>query len=296
MKKPYFRIRLTAVSIALESQITELCFANGCLGISEVLGYTQKDLVYEPDLIHKRYKDIDVFFDDSPSEDMIHQLKEIAPGVSSQVFQEEHKDWLEEWKKGFEAFALVGPFWIVPSWLEAPKEAGKPLLIDPGMAFGTGTHATTKLAAGLVYKILKAHQNGVHFSVLDVGTGTGILAMLAAKMGASVVLGVEIDPEARRVARENIQRNHAEVLITDSAIEDIRETFDFVVANIIDGVLINLKEDLVRTLKPGGHLVVTGILEEREELFLDQFMKDTTLTVERRLAKEEWVGFWMKKT
>ena len=110
-----------------------------------------------------------------------------------------------------------------------------------------------------------------------------------------LVTGIEIDPEARRVARENIKLNKVEqISIPESLIEDIREQFDVVVANIIDGVLINIKKDLMRVLKPGGHMLLTGILEERDNHFFEKFLEGSGLTVIRRLEKDEWVGYWVQ--
>jgi ribosomal protein L11 methyltransferase len=209
-----------------------------------------------------------------------------------EIIEEAHKDWLEEWKKGFKPFPLVGPFWVVPSWFEAPAEAEIPLAIDPGMAFGTGTHATTQMAAALLHRVFKKTEGAKAKQVIDVGTGTAILAILARLSGAERVVGIDIDPEATRVARENIERNQVSgVEVQDLLLEEVRESFDLVVANIIDGVLLNLKQDLVRVLKYDGKMILTGILEERENQFIDEFLQGTDLKIELRLAKDEWVGF-----
>src|SRR5690606_14857175 len=128
-------------------------------------------------------------------------------------------------------------------------EAEVGIYIDPGMAFGTGTHATTKMAAYFVQKLGSQFKKDLKGkSLLDVGTGTAILAMLASHEGVERILGLEIDPEARRVARENIVLNKlTNVEISDKPLEETGEKFDFVVANIIDGVLIQLKDALLRT-------------------------------------------------
>lgn len=290
----YFRVRLSRVPLSLEEDVTAGCFAKGCLGLSEALNYVQKDLTYDPDVLNGKTKEIDVFFAEKPKREFYTFINEVSPQIQTQEFEEEEKDWLAEWKKGFVPFKLVGPFWVVPSWIEAPPEAEIPLLIDPGMAFGTGTHATTQLAAALTHKVIKS---GVPIkSVIDVGTGTGILALVAKKMGVSKVVGVDIDPEARRVAKENVVRNQEpQIQVPDLNIEDINEKFDLVIANIIDGVLIKIKEDLVKATKPGGHLILTGILLERENHFLENFLEDPTLEIDRRIAKDEWVGFLVRK-
>lgn len=294
--KTYFRVRLKKIPSSLEAEVTELSFNHGCSGISEVLSYIQKDLVYDPELRPQRFRDVDVFFTQAPPAEFFDQLKELSSDVSSEIHEEVHKDWLEEWKKGFKPFPLVGPFWVVPSWFEAPKEAETPLSIDPGMAFGTGTHATTQMAAALIHRILKRKPSSAEWDAIDVGTGTAILAMLARLSGARRVVGLDIDPEARRVARENVERNLIDhIEIQDQSLEEVRDSFDLVIANIIDGVLLQLKEDLCRVVRPGGYLILTGILEERENDFIDQFLEGTQLKIEWRLAKDEWVGFLLSK-
>jgi ribosomal protein L11 methyltransferase len=292
-KQTYFKVRVKKIPSSLESEMTELSFEFGCSGISEALSYVQKDLVYDPEIRPMRFRDVDVFFSERPSNAFFESLKELSQEIDWEISEEVQKDWLEEWKKGFKPFQLVGPFWVVPSWFEPPAEAQIPLLIDPGMAFGTGTHATTQMAAALVHRVLKKKAPAAtEFTAIDVGTGTAILAMLAKISGADRVVGIDIDPEAQRVARENVQRNKVEkVEIPELLLEEVRESFDLVIANIIDGVLLKLKDDLCRVLKHKGHLILTGVLEERENQFIDQFLKDTDLKIDLRLAKDEWVGY-----
>jgi ribosomal protein L11 methyltransferase len=216
--------------------------------------------------------------------------------IRTTIYEEENKDWLEEWKKGFKPFKLVGDFWVVPSWLQPPPECKHAIYIDPGMAFGTGTHATTQMMAFFIHKLAEKNKNEIgNWAMLDVGTGTAILAMLAQMSGMGHVVGIEIDPEARRVARENIKLNKLpQIEIPESLIEDVRVQYDVVVANIIDGVLINIKKDLMRVLRPGGHMLLTGILEERDNHFFEKFLEGSGLTVIRRLEKDEWVGYWVQ--
>ncbi|MNS78710.1 Ribosomal protein L11 methyltransferase [compost metagenome] len=235
-----------------------------------------------------------MFFPENPKKEYFDGLQELASGIRWGVFEEEEKDWLAEWKKGFKPFKLTGDYWVVPSWLEAPPEAKQTIRIDPGMAFGTGTHATTQMMAFFINKMAEKHKAEIgNMALLDVGTGTAILAMLAELAGFGLVTGIEIDPEARRVARENIKLNNLNSIdIPESLIEDLRVQYDVVVANIIDGVLINIKKDLLRVLKPGGHILLTGILEERDNLFFEKFFTNSNLTVVRRLEKDEWVGYW----
>lgn len=292
----YYRVRLSQVPADLEDIITTHCFEFGASGVTEALVFTQPDLTYDPQILHVRNHDMDVFFAENPPKNFFDGLLTINALIRWNIYEEENKDWLEEWKKGFKPFKLIGDFWVVPSWLQPPPECKHPIYIDPGMAFGTGTHATTQMMAFFIYKLAEKYKNNVaDWAMLDVGTGTAILAMLAQMSGMGQVTGIEIDPEARRVARENVKLNQLpQIDLPDSLIEDMREQYDVVVANIIDGVLINIKKDLMRVLKPGGHMLLTGILEERDNHFYEKFLEGSGLTVIRRLEKDEWVGYWVQ--
>lgn len=292
----YIRIRLSQVPAELEDIMTTYCFENGATGVTEVLAFAQPDLTYDAKVVATQSHEMDVFFAEKPTEAFFNGLKDLNVNIRWNLFEEENKDWLAEWKKGFKPFKLVGDFWVVPSWLEAPPEAKRSVSIDPGMAFGTGTHATTQMMAFFINKLAEKHSAQLpQWAMLDVGTGTAILAMLAKLSGMGSVTGIEIDPEARRVARDNVQLNNlSSIEIPETQIDEIRKQYDVVVANIIDGVLINIKKDLLRVLKPGGHLFLTGILEERDNHFFEKFIENSGLKVVRRLEKDEWVGYWVQ--
>ena len=297
MSSTYFRVRLSQVPRVQEHEITIFCFAHKALGISEVLTFSQPDLTYDPSLIPQRFLELDVFFDGKPEQDFFLNLQKINSGVRMLENEEENKDWLEEWKKGFVPFKLVGPVWVIPSWLEKPADVKMEIKIDPGMAFGTGTHATTKMASYFIHKLALDNPESIStWSMLDVGTGTAILAVLAEKMKYGYITGVEIDIEARRKARENCDLNHTKNIdITDLQLDEIKDQYDVVVANIIDGVLIRLQKDLIRVLKPQGYLFLTGILQERDNHFFEKMIENNPLKVIKRIEKEEWVGYWVQK-
>ncbi len=291
----YFRVRIKQISANMEDIITTLAFEHAASGVSEALAFTQTNLTYDAEVLHPKNHDIDVFFPENPSVEFFKALKDLDAKSDWQIFEEEHKDWLEEWKKGFVAFKLVQDIWVIPSWLPSPPEAKLPIFIDPGMAFGTGTHATTQLAAALIYKSAQKYLDRSQISLLDVGTGTAILALLAEKLNFNPIVGVEIDPEARRVAKENILKNNSQhILIRDQQVEELREQFDVVVANIIDGVLIHLRDALIQRTKDNGYLIVTGILKEHDNDFFENFTRATNLKVMRRIEKDEWVGYWFQ--
>ncbi len=294
----YFRVRLSNIPRPQESDVTDFCFEQKALGLSEVLGFTQPDLTYDPSLTPRHLLEMDVFFSEKPAQEFFDGLTELNSMIRAQIVEEETKDWLAEWKKGFVAFKLIGGVWVVPSWLEKPAEAEHQILIDPGMAFGTGTHATTKMASYFVHKLAKENADQIkNWTLLDVGTGTAILAVLAEICGYGLMTGIEIDPEARRKARENCELNKTQnIEISDQQLDEIKSQYDVVVANIIDGVLIKLKKDIIKLVKLGGHLFLTGILQERDNLFFDKFIEASPeLKVIRRIQKDEWVGYWVQK-
>jgi ribosomal protein L11 methyltransferase len=294
----YFRLVARGLKRAHEDDFTYFCFDHGAQGVTEDLTFTQPEIIYDPRVIETDRMDLNAYFEAQPDDEFLKNLKSQFPEAKVEVVTEQHQDWMENWKKGFEPFLFVEPFWIVPSWHQPPAEAKEVLLVDPGMAFGTGTHETTKLASRLIVQAWSAIKDASGRSphVLDVGTGTGILGLVCHKLGAGRVVAIDNDPEARRVARENIALNKSEQIeVPETQLNEIAsEQFDLVIANIIDGVLVTLREDLMRVLKPGGTIVLSGILTEREGPFLDQFLHQTQLRNRRRVTMNEWSAFLIK--
>ena len=172
------------------------------------------------------------------------------------------EDWGEGWKKDFRPLD-VGRVRVRPSWIDEPAPAGKvEVVLDPGMAFGTGSHATTSLCLAALSDVLGARPGA---SVLDVGTGSGLLAIAARKLGAGRVAANDNDPVAVRVARENAERNGASLELTVDPIERIPGTFDVVVANILANVLVELAPSLCEKVASGGVLLLSGILGPQED-------------------------------
>ena len=182
-------------------------------------------------------------------------------------------DWATEWRQHFPPFRVGNRLVIHPSWVDWQASGDEvALTLDPGQAFGTGTHATTSLCLdALAEHFASAQPPG---KILDVGTGSGILAMAAAALGAGQVLATDIDTEACRIARDNISRNRLEdrVTVTDAALEEITGTFDLVLANILAAENLRLADLLVARLTPGvGRLVLSGILIEQEQAVINGF-------------------------
>lgn len=173
------------------------------------------------------------------------------------------QNWVQLTQAQFEPIRVSGRLWIVPSWHEAPDPDAIVLILDPGMAFGTGSHPTTRLC---LEWLETATAEGV--SILDYGCGSGILAIAAAKLGAADVLGVDIDPQAVSAAVSNAERNKVSARFADSSLE-IKGQFDIVVANILSNPLKALAPAICAHVRPGGQLALSGILAEQADDLID---------------------------
>ena len=170
------------------------------------------------------------------------------------------EDWNANFKAQWQPLKLGRRVWVVPSWREHPKEADDIVLdLDPGMAFGTGTHETTQLCMRALETFV---ETGVaaKMKVLDVGTGSGILALAAKKLGAGAVYGTDNDPHAVKIAGENAERNQTALHLSLDAPDPWGAVFDLVVANILAPTLIELAAPICGAIAPGGTLMLSGIL------------------------------------
>ncbi len=281
----YFVVRLSNVSDQAEEWLSHAAFAAGASGMSEKLDFHQPEGEEDVQAVIPSERCLEIYFSDRPAAEFLDQVRAHFPEIHLGVSLEAERDWLAEWKKSFQPFPLAGGFWVVPSWCETPKAARTPIAIDPGMAFGTGTHETTRLVAEELVKL------GPMDSLLDVGTGTGILAILAYKMGYSRVDATEIEQEARRVAHENFALNKVQVGLDVRQVENLNAVYDIVVANIIDGVLVRIQDSLKSRVKPGGWLVVSGIIKEREPDFLAGFRLPPGKSWSVRREMGDWLLF-----
>lgn len=230
------------------------------------------------------------------------QLSELAdifrveiPEVSWDLIEDQ--DWSSNWKVHFKPFTITRGLTIVPTWEEyQPEENEQVIIMDPGMAFGTGHHATTSMSLDLLRKVVTS--SGGDISVLDVGCGTGILGMGAALFGADKVLGIDNDPEAVRVAIENVALNKgaASMEVTQTPLQDLKESFGCIVANIIHDVLLTMKDDFYRLLPQNGDLILSGILHgEQEQNIIKQF-EGAGFVFLAKEQQEEWAALHLRKT
>ncbi|MBL8311940.1 MAG: 50S ribosomal protein L11 methyltransferase [Burkholderiales bacterium] len=190
-------------------------------------------------------------------------------------------DWVRATQAQFEPIEITPSLWIVPTWCEPPNPDAINLRVDPGMAFGTGTHPTTRLCLAWLCELPLPGKR-----VLDYGCGSGILAMAAAALGAMDVVGVDIDPYAVETARQNAAMNRltARFDVSDAALED---AFDVVVANILAGPLTVLAPAICAHVKPGGVLALAGILSPQIERIREAYAPWIALSVSAE--REGWV-------
>lgn len=181
------------------------------------------------------------------------------------------EDWADSWKQYYKPIKTGKRLVIVPVWEDYTPSADEIIvLMDPGMAFGTGTHETTRLCAGFVEKYTDEFRSRGGCTVLDVGCGSGILAIAAAKVGADRCFACDIDPVAVRVARENTELNNTpnvECEVSDllRQVPKIDGGYNVIVANIVADVIIRLAPDVGEYLAPDGVFIVSGIIEERAD-------------------------------
>jgi ribosomal protein L11 methyltransferase len=205
-------------------------------------------------------------------------------------------DWVESWKQHYHPIPVGEGLMIVPAWLD-PETGGRlPIRIDPGMAFGTGTHPTTQLCLGLTEAYFKRVGGGP--MVLDIGCGSGILAIAALKLGASHALGVDIDPLAMEASRQNAALNGVESKLelgigSVAEVQDGRFTLskgELVFANILAPVLVRLLDQgLGELVCPGGWLILSGILEEQSS-DVEKALDRHGLVLIERTQSADWVA------
>jgi ribosomal protein L11 methyltransferase len=256
-------------------------YQQGCTGIEEISD-TRWRVYFPPDFSAESQKKLENTLMDKP-----YQL--IAGKVSFSML--ESRDWLAQWKNHFKPVKVREKIWIAPPWEQfASKDDEITLIVDPQMAFGTGHHATTQLMIDLVTDYVRPGD-----SVMDAGTGSGILAILAAKLGAANVFGFDIEPEAIENARHNARLNDVskvQFVVGDETRIPPRE-YQVILANINRNVLTGMLPHLFLHLHRDGVLILSGLLREDREAILAA--AEPGMRVFREREREEWIGLVLKR-
>lgn len=317
MENKYYELRLQ-INPDMEDLLSEIFFDNfDCEGIV-LAEETYKDLEmvsttegtlriflrndYE-DIEDLRY-DIENVLDLTREEFLSRGLTEEELGSWEFTLEEkENEDWSKKWKESWDVTHVTDKIAVVPDWIDyTPKDGEVIIKLEPGCAFGTGTHQTTQLCMKALEKYMKSGDK-----VADIGMGSGILSILAKKLGASFVYGCDNDETVIDVAKENARKNGlkvAEVLKSDTddfdcyfelnTADKVHEQFDFVCANILHFVLAEIMNDLKNIMKIGAIMSLSGILDEKKQMVLDAIERENLEIVEE-IKQDQWTSFVVKR-
>ncbi|SEM30130.1 [LSU ribosomal protein L11P]-lysine N-methyltransferase [Mesobacillus persicus] len=252
----------------------------------------------EEGVIVKAYLPVNSFLGETVDEIKlaINQLSayNIDLGENKVSLNEVHEEeWATAWKKYYNPVKISEKFTIVPTWEEYTPVSSDELIIelDPGMAFGTGTHPTTVLCIQALERTVKSGDR-----IVDVGTGSGVLSIAAAKLGAEKVEALDLDEVAVHVARENAELNKVQDVVDirqNNLLEGVEGEKDIVVANILAEVILRFVDDAKKIVKKDGYFISSGIIEQKKDVVKDAILK-AGFTIEETIVMEDWVAIIAK--
>ena len=305
MDKNYFELRLK-INPEMEDLIAEIFFDNfDCEGVV-LAEETYKDL----EMVSTTEGTLKIFLKDDDSttfEDMKYDIENVldlyreefqSRGLTDEElgswdFELEEKkteDWSKKWKEKWDVTHVTDKIAVVPDWIDyKPKENEVMIKLEPGCAFGTGTHQTTQLCMKALEKYMNKGDK-----VADIGMGSGILSILAKKLGASYVYGCDTDDTVIEVAKENAKKNNVEATFELGSADKINDKFDFVCANILHFVLAEIMGDLKNLMKTGAMMSLSGILDEKKQMVIDAYEKENLELVEE-IHQDQWTSFVVKR-
>lgn len=199
------------------------------------------------------------------------------------------EDWATAWKKYYKPVRISDSLIITPTWEEVPdlKDQDVVIELDPGMAFGTGTHPTTVLCLRALEGIVQPGN-----AVLDVGTGSGVLSIAAAKWGAGRVLALDLDEVAVKAAEFNVRHNQTQGVVTvkqNNLVKDITGAYQVIAANILAEIVVKLIDDAISLLEPNGYFVLSGIIQKKQAL-VENALNKADLSIVEIKVEEDWVA------
>lgn len=282
----------------LEDVISEIFFENlPCEGVV-LAEEAYKDL----EMISTTQGTLKVFLTSEPENlsQFLEEKRELlkARGLSDEelgswdyvISNKPNEDWSKKWKEKWDITRVTDKIVIVPDWLEYNKKPGEVVIrLEPGCAFGTGTHQTTQLCMKAIEKYMP-----INAKAADIGMGSGILAICAKKFGASEVYGCDNDETVIDVAKENAVKNNAECTFELNTADKINEKFDFICANILHNVLAEIMGDLKNLMNDGAIMVLSGILDEKKPVVLDAIKKYNLELIEQA-HQDQWVALIVRK-
>ncbi len=285
---PWIQIKLNATNENAEQIGDMLMEETGALSVTFL--DAQDTPVFEPLPGETRLwgdTDILALYDaEADTNFIINQIKAsnmLADDFAYKVEQLEDKDWEREWMENFHPMKFGERLWICPSWRDIPEPDAVNVMLDPGLAFGTGTHPTTALCLEWLESLDLAGK-----TVIDFGCGSGILAIAAIKLGAEKVIGIDIDPQALQASRDNAERNgvadQLEVYLPQNQPEGL--IADVVVANILAGPLRELSPVIKALVKPNGDLAMSGVLDTQAEDVANYYRDE--LHIDPIVEQNEW--------
>ena len=298
MKNSYFELQIK-INPQMEDIVSDICFENlPCEGVV-LAEETYKDL----EMISTTEGTLRVFLTESAEvETVLKEQRELlkSRGFSDEelgswdfVYSEkENEDWSKKWKEKWDVTHVSDRITVVPDWIDYnPKRNDEVIIkLEPGCAFGTGTHSTTQLCMKAIEKYMPQNAD-----IADIGMGSGILAICAKKFGADYVYGCDNDETVIDVAKENAIKNSVECEFELNTADKISRKFDFVLANILHNVLAEIMGDLKNIMKDGAYMVLSGILNEKKPVVLDA-IKMHNLDLVEEMHQNQWVALVVKKT
>jgi len=303
MPDTYYELNLK-INPTLEDLISEIFFENfQCEGIIlaeetykdlEMISTTEGNLrvfIKSDDDYEDLKFDIENILDLSRVEFLERGITEFELGSwDFTLEQKQNEDWSQKWKDKWDVTHVTEKIAVVPDWIEyTPKINEVVIKLEPGCAFGTGTHQTTQLCMKALEKYMKKGDR-----VADIGMGSGILSILAKKLGASYVYGCDTDETVIDVARENAIKNNVECYFELGSADKLTDKFDFVVANILHFVLAEIMDDLKNIMRDGALMSLSGILDEKKQMVLEAIKRENLKIVEE-IHQDQWTSYIVQK-
>ncbi|MBR5555625.1 50S ribosomal protein L11 methyltransferase [bacterium] len=292
---------LIKINPEIEDIVSGICFENfPCEGVI-LAEETYKDL----EMIATTEGTLKVFLTEpipfSKADKILKEQKELlkSRGFSEEelgsweitVTEKENEDWSKKWKEKWDVTHVSERITVVPDWIDyTPKKDDEVIIkLEPGCAFGTGTHQTTQLCMKAIEKYMPTNAN-----MADIGMGSGILAICASKFGANKVYGCDNDPTVIDVAKENALKNNANCFFELNTADNLTEKYDFICANILHNVLAMIMGDLKNIMQNGSYMVLSGILDEKKPVVVEA-IKTHELELIEEMHQDQWVALVVKR-